>query len=792
MNAAIAAYQQGQLDQAEAQCQEIPGSSPQYFDALQLLAMAAAQRGNYLAAVELLDQALNVNPDHPSSLSNRGIALLHLSRSAAALASFDSSLAIRPDHVDTLINRGNVLLEQRRNAEALASYDLVLTVQPDHAGAMNNRGLALLGLGRHEDALASHERALAIKPDFPDALNNRGNVLREMNRLEDALASYECALGIRPDYVAALNNRGIVLRDLQRLEDALASYEYALRIRPNFPEALSNRGIVLRDLQRHDEALESCELALAIRPNFVDALISRGSALRRMNRLAEAIASFDRALVLQPKSVPALIGLGNTLQDAGSPGESIGFFSRALALDPGHDLLLGMRLKSKLLVCDWEDYDQAVDEVVAGIGRGRMVADALTVLAITDSSALHRRAAEIYIARYHSGGQSLPAIPRRQPRRRLRIGYFSGDFRNHAVAYLAAGLFAAHDRDGFEVTAFALGPDTVDEMRSRLKAAFDDFVELDSLTDRDAALEVRRREIDIAVDLGGLTGHSRPGIFALRAAPVQFAYLGYPGTMGAPFIDYLIADRTTVPEATRSDYAEKIIYLPSYQVNDSGRRIAGTPLSRAETGLAAESFVFCCFNNPWKFNPGLFDSWMRTLERTPGSVLWLARTSATVMHNLSKEAGRRGIDPDRLVFAARTASVEEHLARYRLADLFLDTRPYNAHTTGSDALWAGLPVLTCLGDAFPGRVAASLLNAIHLPELITSTPAAYEALAIELATNPDKLGGIKRKLARNRLVMPLFDTQLFTRHIESAYKTVFERYQAGLAPDHIHVQAVSR
>jgi len=755
------------------------------------MAMAAAQRGHFLAAVDLFDQALEVNPGHASSFGNRGTALRLLGRPAEALESFDSSLRIRPDHSDTLSSRGNALLELGRNAEALASYDRALTVQPDHADAMNNRGVALLGLGRHEDALASHDRALEIKPDFPDALNNRGNVLRELKRLEDALASYECALGIRPDFAEALNNRGIVLRDLQRHDEALESYECALGISPDFAHALNNRGIVLRDLQRHDEALESCERSLEIRPDFVDALVSRGAALRRMNRIAEAIVSFDRAVVLQPASVPALIGLGNALRDAGSPGESIGFFRSALALDPGHDLLLGLWLKSKLLVCDWEGYDQAVNEVVAGIGRGEMVADPLTMLAITDSAALHRRAAEIYIARHHSGGQPLPAIPRRPLRRRLRIGYFSGDFRNHAVAYLAAGLFAAHDREGFEVIAFALGPAIVDEMRSRLKTSFDTFVELDSLTDRDAALEARRREIDIAVDLGGLTGHSRPGIFALRAAPVQIAYLGYPGTMGAQFIDYLIADRTIVPEARQSDLAEKIIYLPSYQVNDSGRRIADTPLSRAEAGLAGESFVFCCFNNPWKFNPGVFDSWMRILERTSGSVLWLAGTSATVMQNLSKEAGRRGIDPDRLVFATRTSSLEDHLARYRLADLFLDTRPYNAHTTASDALWAGLPVLTCLGDGFPGRVAASLLNAIHLPELITSTREAYEALAIEIATNPRKLGKIKQKLAGNRLAMPLFDTQLFTRHIEAAYTAVYERYQAGLAPEHIHVQAWS-
>ena len=410
-----------------------------------------------------------------------------------------------------------------------------------------------------------------------------------------------------------------------------------------------------------------------------------------------------------------------------------------------------------------------------------------SVFALPSSLDLQRKASEIWVNAKCPPSGALEKISKLSPHQRIRIGYFSADFHNHPVAFLMAELFERHDRSKFELIAFSFGPDTDDDIRRRLKVAFDKFIDVRNMSDRDVALLARSLEIDIGVDLKGFTEDARTNIFAMRAAPIQVNYLGYPGTMGADYIDYLIADPMLIPASHQSHYTEKIVYLPnSYQPNDRKRQISDKAFTRSELGLPQQGFVFCCFNNNYKITPDVFDSWMRILAHVEGSVLWLLEDNEIAARNLKKEASVRGIDPDRLVFAPRMA-LADHLARHRMADLFLDTLPYNAHTTASDALWAGLPVLTQIGETFAGRVAASLLNAVHLPELVTTTRDDYEALAIELATNPAKLASIKQKLADNRLTTPLFDTELFTKHIEAAYTTMYERYQADLPPDHIHV-----
>jgi predicted O-linked N-acetylglucosamine transferase (SPINDLY family) len=370
---------------------------------------------------------------------------------------------------------------------------------------------------------------------------------------------------------------------------------------------------------------------------------------------------------------------------------------------------------------------------------------------------------------------------------RIRIAYLSADFRQHPLSFLTAGMFESHDKSRFEITAISFGVDDDSEIRARVKASFERFVDARASSDAQIADLLKALEIDIAVDLMGFTTDSRTGIFARRPAPIQLHYMGYPGTMAARYIDYMVADRVVIPDHQQASYSEKLICLPnSYFVNDTGRQIADKMFSRAELGLPPSGFVFCCFNSNHKITPLVFDRWMRILKQVEGSVLWLLPGHATAADNLRKEARARGVDAERLIFAGRM-SPPDHLARHRAADLFLDTLPYNAHTTACDALWTGLPVLTCLGEAFVGRVAASLLHAVGLPELITTTLDEYQHLAVDLATTPDKLAAIRAKLANHRLTMPLFDTRLFTRHIEAAYAAMHARQQAGLAPDHIVV-----
>lgn len=603
------------------------------------------------------------------------------------------------------------------------------------------------------DAAESRLRSsLDLVPERVSTLTNLSAVLIKLKKYTEASQVLEIIFSIDKSVAPAWLNSGLIEKE-SRLDNrkAIDFFDRAIEINPDYPEAWLNKGVALVALGRHQDAIHAYDQAIALKPDYADAHLNRGSALLDLKQHQGAIESYDAAI----------------------------------ALNNACEFALGIRLHAKMQICDWHATGDQLRQIVAGIERGLKVAPPFATLALTDSLALQEKSARIWAQDKFQPGLAPPKTRRRHDK--IRIGYFSADYHEHATAYLMAELFEKHDKSKFELTAFSFGPDKNDGMRQRIVAAFDRFLDVRSRSDMDVALLARDLEIDIAVDLKGFTYDSRPGIFALRAAPVQVSYLGYPGTMGAHYIDYLIADPMLIPETSRQHYSEKIACLPnSYQVNDAKRQISDKAFTREEMGLPETSFVFCCFNNNYKITPRTFDGWMRILTQVPRSVLWLLEDNPLAPLNLKKEAGQRGVSPDRLVFAKRLA-LPEHLARHRLADLFLDTLPYNAHTTASDALWAGLPVLTCAGEAFASRVAASLLNAIHLSELITSTQEQYESLAIELASNPGRLLAIKQKLTRNRLVAPLFDTRLFARHIEAAYTQMHERCQAGLGPDHIDV-----
>lgn len=465
--------------------------------------------------------------------------------------------------------------------------------------------------------------------------------------------------------------------------------------------------------------------------------------------------------------------------------EAISSYNRASAIEPDLEFIQGALLQAKMQICDWSSFCQDLIKMESDIQAGGKAFTPFSTLAFMDSLALQKKAAEI---------NAPPAIaPTRTPTKsgnrnnRIRLGYFSADFFNHATMHLMAELFDCHDTSKFHLFGFSFGPPIHDEMSRRASSAIETFIDVRDKSDREIIDLANQLELDIAVDLKGYTKFSRPGTFAGRCAPVQVSYLGYPGTMGAEYFDYIIADTTVIPDDTVAEYTEKIVFMPdSYQVNDSKRKISSRIFSRQEMGLPESGFVFCCFNNNFKLLPATFDVWMRLLRSVQNSVLWLLEDNPTVAGNLRKEAEARGVAGERLVFARRMP-LDEHLARHRLADLFLDTLPYNAHTTASDALWAGLPVLTCTGKSFAGRVAASLLNAVGLPELITGSYREYEEKAMVLATHADQLVQLRAKLATNRLTCPLFDTSLFARHIESAYQIMHERSLAGLPPEHMVV-----
>jgi len=625
----------------------------------------------------------------------------------------------------------------------------------DHAEAYYKRANALNGLGRWEASLADYDQAIAIDPKYANAYCNRGTVLERLNRCEEALASYDRTVELNPGDFLAYYNRGSVLQRLERFDEALASYERAIALKGDYVEAYVNRGHVLQELQRHEEAVASYDRAIQLKPLFAEAFQACGSSLFNLRRFEAAVASYDRAI----------------------------------ALKPDYKFILGMRRYAKMQLCDWDDLAPDLERLTQGLTTYDAVCSPFPVLALVDSATLQRLAAEIWVREQCPSNAALGPIPVRLRSDKIRIGYFSADFRTHPVSALTAELFEAHDRSRFEITAFAFGPESGDPMRMRLERTFDRFIDVRGQSDMEVATLARKIGVDIAVDLGGFTEHGRTRIFALRAAPIQVNYLGYPGTMGAEYVDYLIGDRTVVPEAQQRHYTEKIVYLPnSYLPHDSSRTISQTVFTREELGLPRTGFVFCCFNNSYKITPSTLDGWMRILSRVENSVLWLSQNNPTAASNLRQEAARRGVDAERLIFADRMSSLPDHLARHRAADLFLDTRPYNAHATAIDALWAGLPVLTCVGEGFAARVAASLLKSIDLPELITSTAEQYEELAVQLAANPQRLAQIRQRLASNRLKTPLFDVRAFTRHLEAAYARIHERCQANLPPEHIYVE----
>jgi predicted O-linked N-acetylglucosamine transferase (SPINDLY family) len=688
--------------------------------------------------------------DHPQL--QKAITLHQNGKFAEAASIYQSLLNAYPDDLTLLNKLGQLYLQAGNALESINFNRRCLEINPAQPFAWFYIALACKQLGRFEEAIQGFDQAISLHADFAEAYCNRGSVFQDLKRFEEALANFEQAIALRANYPIALNNRGIALRNLKRLAEAVSSFDQASAINPDFAEAYCYKGIALMDLGMIEQALQSYAKSLALRPNFLDALYNQGQAFYKLNQYPSALQNFEKAL----------------------------------ALKPDLNFMEGQILHTKLQICDWSGLNEQISSLAAKILEGRKAANPFMLHALTDCPAIQRRAAETWT------GDKYPTHPNtsacKYPEHdKIRIGYFSADFRNHPVAFLSAELFELHDRNSFEITAFSFDACQVkDDMRIRLENGFDRFIDIRNLSDTEAVKLAKQLEIDIAVDLGGHTRDSRTRIFAMRAAPVQISYLGFLGTMAAEYMDYLFADQIVIPAEFKQHYAEKLVYLPSYQVNDSKRQIAEVNFSRSQLGLPEQGFVFCCFNNNCKFSPQTFASWMRILHEVTDSVLFLYAENPLAEQNLRLAALKNGIDDKRLIFAKRLP-LPEYLARYRAADLFLDTLPYNAGTTASDALWAGLPVLTCTGRAFASRMAASLLTAIELPELIARSPSEYEALAIELAKHPEKLAAIKAKLAQNRLTTALFDTKLFTRNIETAYLKMYRNDRAGLAPQDIFV-----
>jgi len=776
---AVAAFNAGDLAAAQRDCEAMLALDRHCPPARQMLGTLAFRRGDAKAAARHFAVAAKVQPGAFEAHVNLGLALLADGSGADGVKSLQTAARLAPTVADVHNHLGNGLRQVGRLPKAVEAYRQAARLAPRSADFRANLAVALYETGEYSTAETEFRAALAMEPAHLRGWTGLAMALGALGRRGDAVESWRHAVRLRADHAASWVGLGKALIEADDFEPAVEACTRAIALAPDAAETYTNLGVALDALGRTDEAIAAYRHAIALAPGMAKAHNNLGSACDRMGLFDAAEAAYRRALALAPDYANAHNNLGSVLGRTGRAAEAIACHRAALKYNPGHvDARVNLCYQRRH-ACDWQGLEADEQAVLALIESGQGWVHPFPVLGLPSDAAQQLACARAWVGRMP---MPAPAAHYREAEAGpIRLGYLSADFRAHPVAALVAEIFELHDRERFTVTGYAIGPDDGSDMRERIAAAFDRFVDLRPLADADALRRIAADGIDILVDLNGHTDFARLGILAGRPAPVQATWLGFPGTTGAPFIDYAVVDGFVCPPGSDRFFSEHLVRLPAcYQPNDRRRPIAGTP-DRAACGLPAEGFVFCCFNTAYKLTPAVFGLWMRLLAQLPGAVLWLLEGSPAMRDNLRREAEARGIAAERLVFAPRL-DYPAHLARHRCADLFLDTLPYNAHTTASDALWTGLPVLTCAGETFAGRVAGSLVSAVGLGELITTSAADYEAAALRLARDTDMLAGLRAKLARNLPTAPLFDSVRFTRDLEAAYARMWDIRRSGEAP----------
>jgi protein O-GlcNAc transferase len=786
---AILQHRMGQLQHANRLCEEVLHADPCHAAAWHMRGLIALNGPHPERGVEWIEHSLELDANQPSAHVNLGNYLLAQNLPESALGRFERALQLRPDYALALYNHGNALSAMGRFAEGLLSYDRALQLQ-GHWTIQNNRGLALRKLKRLAEAAAAFEAAVQLDAQAVDAWSNLGATYLELQRPRDAL---ECLQGAcrraenSPDCWCGLGNVWLALKQPVAAFDA---YSKALRLRPDHADALCGRCAAALTLQRPAAALADAEAALGLGQPSATLLNNLGNVLAQLDRGSEALLRYEEVLRLDPASTDALYNQAALLRRLARPADAAQICAQLLRIAPQHRYALGLHFQLCMDLCEWRDYEAMVTRLMDPAGEHRDIVNPMTLL-LLDSPQLQLRGVELFAAEQclAIGARSLPAFadpsgltaPRESERGKIRIAYLSADFREHPVAQLLVGVLEQHDRSRFEVLGVAFTPAERSSFGRRIRSAFDVVLDVQDRSDDAVAALLRERKVDIAVDLMGFTQDQRIGIFTHRPAPIQVAFLGFAGTTGLPCLDYLIADRVSLPDSLQDFFSEQIARLPQCLLPHDDRRAIGPAPPRSILGLPESGMVFCAFTNSCKINPPIFNVWMRVLRECPGSVLWLREASAQTMANLAREAQRRGVSPARLIFAARMHAMSDHLARLSCADMFLDTSPYNAHSTACDALWAGVPVITCKGRTLASRIAASALNEVGLAELAAETPGQYQEIILRLARQPETLREIRARLNRARLDAPLFQTAAYTRHLERAFETMQQRAQRGAA-----------
>lgn len=781
---AVEHLKSGRLAESEAAHRRVLAQLPAHAPSLHHLGLIAYKRQETVDAVDYIRRSVAVQPDYHEAWLNLAIILGEMRRSQEAIAACRECLALQPRNSEVHTVLGNLLTVVENESEAMTAYIKSLELKPDQPTVLTRLGVLMLKTGQAEAAAARCRRALDLDPSLEEARVLERRIAASLRPIGALVADVETASKNDDDRAKGLDELAVCLRQDRRFDEAIELCRRAVEIKPDNADYHFNLALALEGRGLIQEALESYQVGLAIEPDRADAYIGVGGVLRSLNMQTGAIQAFEHAIKLDPKSAHAHYNLAITLKTMERYDEADAAFQKSLECAPDAFVNRFEYLNLLHFQCDWPGVDEEGRYCLENFRTRSMHIAPFQLISLWATRADQRRAAENYIKPM--------AVPHQMRFRtyqnrlgvgqRIRLGFLSCDFFEHATAMLFSEVLEKLDRTRFEIFGYCFSPEDGSSMRQRMLKAFEHVRKIGPMTHRDVAAAINADAIDILIDLKGYTKDGRPEILSYRPAPIQVNYLGYPGTMGADFIDYIVADAIVAPMEHQADYSEKIVHLPNtYQPNDRQRKISDEPLTRADCGLPENAFVFCSFNNSYKLNPTMFDVWMHLLRKVPGSVLWLLVPNATCASNLRREAAARGIDPGRLVFAERMR-VEKHLARHRLADLFLDALPCNAHTTTSDALWAGLPVLTCLGETFSGRVAGSLLTAMGVPELVTPDLDAYTALALELAHDKEKLGRIRRKLTSMRDTAPLFDSTRYTRNLEASFEKMVEIMRSGEAP----------
>jgi predicted O-linked N-acetylglucosamine transferase (SPINDLY family) len=746
----------------------------------------AQKKKEWNAAIKSFNKSIEINSKLEVAHYKVGIILEEIGEIQKALESYENCIHINSNFYEAFFRQGLIQTYLKMHQEALSSFTHVIQLEPLHLGAQINLGIVLSKLKQYEKAIDKFDEIIRNNLEIEEAYLNKANVLFEMKMYDDAIKAYGLAISINPNYPDAYFNRGNTLSVLGKYEDAINDYLLAIKYEPQNAESYNNIGKLQIELRDYEQALKNINHALSINEYLFEAYNNRGNLYQELNLTNLAIEDYNQAINLNSNYIEAIYNLGVAYEQLGVWDKALLNYQKVFDIDKEFEYLLGAIVNVKLNICEWSVYEDSINTLINKINTHVKASTCLPVLAFTDDPKIQQTVSKIWLDdKFPNKNLGSPRESKKYDKK-IKVGYYSADFGEHPVSYLTVELFELHDKNKFEIYAFYNGPTDSSPMHKRITKSFDQFLNINCISDIDVAKLSREIGIDIAVDLTGLTQNSRIGIFSHRAAPIQISYLGYLGTIACDYYDYIIADQVIIPNSFQEYYSEKIIYLPSYQVNDRKKLISDKEYKRSDFNIPDESFVYCCFNNSFKITPNIFEIWIRILKSVPNSIILLFAQNDCAKTNLLNEANKRGLKNEQIIFLERINRTE-YLARFKLADLFLDTFPYNAGTTASDALWADLPLLTCQGRSFSSRIASSILQAIGLPELITSSLVEYEKKAIELGNNPSIVKEIKNKINYSKNKSLLFDTVKFTLSIEKAYIKLKNHFHEGKKPENIYL-----